>query len=222
MRVACILLKKTDSLLTLAEACLRFSPKVAMGDRCIFIEIGACKKLYSEKTFLMRAQILLKKFSAIGKVGIENDIPTARAMAQYNGFQKQQLPIEALSIYINPFQSVPDYEPTIETMQKLGIDSLQKLQKLPRRVLAFRFGKPVLLGLDQLDTANNLPWPIFTPSEKVIESLDISDQQIQDVERLSFVLKRILDRIVYRLKGQGKAISSLDITLSFEKMHPLR
>src|SRR6185312_14431277 len=100
MRVICIYIlgeaNKAENLEGLAEACLRLTPQVAIDKKFIFLEVGACKNLYSETSVQARIQILLKRFAMTARLAIADDIPTALALAQFQVASKEQLPVDAL------------------------------------------------------------------------------------------------------------------------------
>ena len=241
-RVACISLlgpPAAETLHSLAEACLRWTPQVALGERAIFLEIGGCQKLYSEKTFLLRLQALLKRFSISAQVCVAGDIPTALALAvfstkpsakssvQSSGARrpmvKEDLPIEALQIYASPFHSSNSLEKVISLMRSLGVSTLEDALALPRKALAARFGKEAVLALRYVDFAQSLPWPRFVPKEKIIEACEVDDSyMVRELEPVLFLLRGLTDRILLRLRGQGRLVTAFEVRVFQENYSTIK
>lgn len=218
MRVVCVRFDGQIDLQRFAESCFILSPQIALGHKWLFIEIGACRKLYSEQTMYGRLQVLLKKFNLRAQVSIANDIPTSLALATFGVQQKTLLPIEALAIYLDPFSEANETLKVPTLLRKLGISNLTEVLRIPRKSLGVRFGKDILFAVDRMESATHIPWPTFTPSNKLLETEEIDDAYyLIDLEPLSFLLKRILERTMLRLKGLGKLASVIEIRLTQEK-----
>ncbi len=215
--IAVILSEENDELLQrLAEASLRLSPQIATGDRCLFIEIGKIRKIYTEKTLLLRLQSFLKRFEIKNfKVGVGDDIPTARARAF---FQSTRLPIEALQIYATPFRTSSSLEKPILNLKRLGIDWLDEFAKIPATALASRFGKEGIYARHYLDQVRDIAWPFFQAKERISESDTLSEGAIiRDFEPLLFLLKKIVDRALARLFSQGKQAMQVRVRIHLDK-----
>jgi len=212
MRFACILLLPKDEVLqlSLAEACLRFSPEISLGSRTIILEIGKCRTLYSEELFIKRVQVLLKRFGLSAKVWIASDIPSSVAGAMYGRALPAFLPIEALYCYFSPFTFDLSLEPMVRALRKLGVETLAEFIQLPHHSIAKKFGKDGLLALHRYLHAHQVVWNRFQVSEKIIEQFNVeSHEALYDYDSISFFLKRILDRVVMRTCGLGQLISKM-------------
>ncbi len=220
MRVACVYLTQpSPAVLEFAEACLRLTPQVAIGERAIFLEIGGCEKLYSEKTFSLRIQALLKRFMVSARVALANDIPTALALAKYQAATsaalcREDLPIEALQLYASPFKQTDSLAKVIGLMRALGLRTLEDALVLPRKQLASRFGKEAILALHYVDFAQSLPWPRFAPRAKIIEASEVDDAYlVRELEPILFLLRGLVDRALLRLRGQGKLVTAFEVRI---------
>lgn len=215
--MAVILAEQNEELLQrLAEASLRLSPQIATGDRCLFIEVGKSQKIYTEKTLLLRLQSLLQRFEVKGfRVGVGDDIPTARARAF---FQSTRLPIEALQIYATPFRLSNSLEKPILNLKRLGIDWVDEFSKIPAVALASRFGKEGIYARHYLDQVRDIAWPFFQAKEKILESDTLNEGAIiRDFEPLLFLLKKIVDRALARLFSQGKQAMQVRVRIHLDK-----
>ncbi|MBI3544250.1 MAG: hypothetical protein HY075_13350 [Deltaproteobacteria bacterium] len=226
-RVACLLLKgKAVPILELAEACHRFSPQIAVRDKeAVFLEIGACRNLYSEQSLLMRLNVLAQRFGCFGQVGFADDAPTALALARFGVSSRDKLPLEALYDYASPFghddASYKKVMGLIVTMHMLGLSHLKDFAELPTKTLASRFGSHgVELSL-RLHNRAPFAWPRFTPAEKVSEKAELHELSelpiCTDLEPLLFVLKGLSDRTMARLRGRAQRLSTFNLTLDLEK-----
>jgi nucleotidyltransferase/DNA polymerase involved in DNA repair len=218
MRVVCILLKDDKDLKFLAEACLRFSPQIALGERWLFIEIGACSKLYSENYLYLRLQAILKKFAIPAKIEVGGDLPSVLCAALFNIRKKELFPIEAIPYFFNPFKYEKQFEKMVEVFHELGVRDFKKLTDIPANLLTSKFNKDLNLVLRQINDAKNIYWPRYVPEEIITESHEfLETQAISNLEPLTFVLKGLLERVVLRLRGQGQLVAKFKITLEQEK-----
>lgn len=216
MRVLCVLPLKPVKLASLAEACLVFTPQIAVGRDAVFFEIGASHRLFSEAECLRRLEGILAEFSVAARVGIGEDIPSTLAFARYGKTVKSELPIEALAEFLQPFHPEP-YEEA-ELFRRLGISTIGQLLALPRAELASRFGKRALFPLERVLTAHLVPWTRFVPEEKLAERLDFDcAAQIDTLEPVLFLVKGVLDRIFLRLRARRRKLVSFDLLLHFDK-----
>lgn len=225
-RVACMLLKSRAPIIELAEACYRFSPQIAVRDNeAIFLEIGACRNLYTEHSLLMRLGVLAHRFGLMAQVGFGDTVPAALTSARFAGYQRQKIPLEALHDYAGPFghdeETYGRVNSLIATMRMLGIETLEEFSRLPTKTLASRFGSA---GVELSHRVNNrlpLAWPRFKPAEKICEKAELHElsefPSCSSLEPLLFVIKNVADRAMARLRGRAQRLATLDILLDLEK-----
>jgi protein ImuB len=227
MRVLCIYflsgIEKNNSLEKIAEACLRFSPLIAIGQRAIFLEIGACRKLYTEESVSLRIQILMQRFLCQVQVAIADDIPTALAFAKYGVLDKSELPVESLKLYASPFRPQKHLDSVVLLLQRLGIYTLKDILAIPRNSIPSHLGKDTSLALQSIDNAKLMPWPQWKLVEKIFESENISEEfHILDMEPLLFLLRSMLDKILLRLKGRAELLSTVEICIEQEQFSTVK
>lgn len=198
----------------LAETCLQFSPQIACGDHWVFVEIGACLKIYSESHFLNELHKVLEQFKINARVEIANDLPTALASAIFKVRRKEHFPIEAIPYYFNPYLYDKQFEKIVSIFRDLGITNFKKLDEIPPGLLTSKFNKNLNLVMRQIDDARNIYWPRFAPEETITETYEFEETQaISNLEPLAFVLKGLLERICSRLLGQHLMIAKFEIKL---------
>jgi protein ImuB len=230
-RVACLLLTRIPAqgfdIQVFAEACYRFTPKITVrAQEGIFLDITGCQKLFSERGLLFRVQALARRFSLEVQIGFAEDAPTALAMARYQHFigynlDKYHLPLEALLDYASPFApSSKDVELTkkvfkiIEVNKKLGLKNVGDFLSLPIFSLASRFGKEGVEIRARISGKLEVGWPGFQIPELLIENEDV--EETVGLEPLLFVLKKLVDRSMARLRGLGKRASRIHLEFKLE------
>jgi protein ImuB len=115
-----------------------------------------------------------------------------------------------------PIRALPIDEASVAWMEKLGIQRVLDLQKLPMRGLSMRLGRvhaevAALLAGD--DAAPLNPYvPLDVPSDRV----DL-EYGIENTEALLFVAKMLCDRLALRLSGRAMAATALELELSLDR-----
>lgn len=216
MRVACVLLSSAVQLKILAEASLRLSPQVALGERWIFIEVAGCRHLYSEASCRLRLKALTERLGLSARITIADDPATALAAAFYPN--TKTFPIECLPLFANPFTGTSTMDKTVLVLKQLGIQTLEHLKTFPTHSLTPRFGKPLALALHHLQRGPTLPWPRFHLPEQITESMQLQeDCRLLDLEPVLFLLKNLVDQIVLRLRGRWQLAAGIELKLTTEK-----
>lgn len=224
MRVACVFIHGGETAITaFAEACLRFSPQIALREpNVVFIEIGRCKTLYSESSFLGRVRVLLERFKLKANVTIASDIPTALASARYAIGHQDLLPIAALSDYGDPFGVDEAGRKSIvkmaEAMERLGIKTIGQLKQVPASQFSSRFGGLGLYCRQRIDGGAAVMWPQWNPPEKFLERYEfMPSEQCMNLEPLLFHAKSLLDRVFSRLRGRLFRAERIRFWIELEK-----
>ncbi|MDZ4661172.1 MAG: hypothetical protein SGJ18_06080 [Pseudomonadota bacterium] len=226
MRVACLFFSKpsnTEALRAIGEACLRFTPQVAVTYEAVFLDISRSQRLYSEESLRLRLKRISEKFKLICQIRFADDAPTALALARYNKSTKAELPLEALSDFINPFMHDDSIERVVFTLLNLGVKTIGGFLHLPRHAWAARFGALGLHLEKRVRDASDLPWPLFELPQKIIERLDFSESELSgNLETLLFFLKNVIDRAMARLRGKGEIPSCIKLKLMQEKFSHIK
>ncbi len=213
----------------LAEACILFSPQVALGTDAVFAEVGASKKLFTEQEVIRRLQELLEVLEikaspgtgAQVRIGLANDAPTALAFARYGIRSRDALPVEALACYLSPFSPQPFAG--LEAFAKLGVLTIEDFMKIPRAEIPSRFGKAGLLAYERLLTASVTAWPRFTPPEKIFERVDFEcAAQIETFEPVLFLLKSAFQRLFLRLYSRRLKLAAFEVKFHLNKFSSAR
>jgi protein ImuB len=233
-RVACLWLpnagtRELTAIRELAEACLRFTPQVAVrGDEAVFLHIGACRQLFTEDWLLLRMRALAKRFGCpTPRIAIANDAPTALAMARFGEPDARKLPLEALADYASPFALDEETHKKsaliVRLLKELGLRTLEDFSKLPAGSLASRFGREGAELSREIEDNLKAPWPMFRVPEQVCEQTTLEDVEtlgaVAGLEPLFFVLKTVIDRAMARLRARGLRAARVDLTFTLERPH---
>lgn len=230
-RVICVFVRGANkSLQEFAEACFRFSPQVSVREgEAVFLEIGGSLHLFREETILARLSVLAQRFGIMPQLGVASDAPTALAMARFGFNKRELLPLASLLDYAMPFERDLEAEAKlkrmVETLQMLGLRSLEDFVRLPAKTITSRFGE---LGLEVSRRVYesflghlDLVWPRFHPAEMISERIDLFDggmlSPCAELEPLLFVIRGLADRVMARLRGRSLRLATLEIEASLEK-----
>lgn len=200
----------------LAEACILFSPQVALGSDAVFVEVGASRKLFTEQEVIRRLRELLEALEIAARIGLANDAPTALAFARYGLRSRDALPVEALACYLSPF--APQPFGGLEAFVKLGVLTLEDFQRIPRGEIPSRFGKAGLLAYERFLSAGVTAWPRFVPAEKIFERADFDcAAQIETFEPVLFLLKSAFQRLFLRLYARRLKLAAFEVKFHLNK-----
>ncbi|MBL7554699.1 MAG: hypothetical protein JNM24_02670 [Bdellovibrionaceae bacterium] len=222
MRIVCIKLPKHSDAQSIAEIFYRATPQIRLRhNEAIFLEVSKCQHLYSESTFIKRAQITLKRIGITAELSVADDISTALSLATFPVMNKDALPVDALIYYADPLAQYPEQHgrilKAIHLLKSLGIRTIADFLTIPSYDISPRFGPIVLLAYQRLLGQHEIPWNEFRPREVVEESHEFDlAYPPRDLEPVYFTLRPLLDRIYLRLRGRGQRVRQFNIILQQE------
>lgn len=227
-----------ETVLALAEACFRFSPKIAIRPgEAVFIDITGNQNLYTEEALIVRLLSLAGRFVESGewsRAAIAGSAPEALALARHRSRcvakagEALRLPISVLKDYAVPFgvrleSRLKDEERVhaaariAAVMAELGVTTLGGFAGLPENSLASRLGREGVEFQALVKSRLTLAWPGFHPRARVSESIPVDEGFGENVESLGFLLKTLLDRAMARLRGRAERAASVRIVLDLER-----
>jgi hypothetical protein len=227
---------------TLAEACLRFTPDLAIryadaDGRCaLFLEVSRCLAIYSEASLETRLLRFFREWKIPSDaVSLAKSTNLARAWLAASHRTKDteigKLPISAIEGAIDPLGHRAHERSKIrgmsETLFLLGIRTLGGLKKLPPDSAVSRFGglyEMALRNLGEMGQAEeHEAWERFKPTEKMLERIELDPAgPIWEIEPVLFHTKSLLDRLLRRAAGRGKALARLELRVECEKRKNVR
>lgn len=201
-----------ERLLTaLAEWCIRFTPVAAvdMPDGLI-LDVSGCPHLWGgEQPYLKDILTRLRDFGYDVRVAMADTIGVAWAIARYgkvtaiipSGKEIEALaPLPPAALRVEP-QSV-------DKLEKLGLYQLQSFIKMPRSALSRRFGKKILLRIDQaLGHTSEFIAPVqpLVPYQERLPSLE----PIRTGKGIEIALQKLLEELCKRLEGESKGVRKI-------------
>ncbi len=231
MKVACLYFTEKISLRPVAEVFLRLSPQISLGRSALFIEIEKCRRLYSEKGFLARCQVLLGRLQLSAQIAIAGDIAEAFVMAKHQCSAIDLLPLIALVDLADPFEKdlllQENVLKMIQSFKNLGVHSIEQFRLIPLPELVSRFGAISVLCMQKLRHEVATPWTFFRPEEIIFEKDYFPFFEFYgELEPLLFKLKEQLDRIFQRLWARQLRIQKMHVRIFCEtnsvNPHPFR
>ncbi len=224
MRVACLWFDQSVATKKLAESFLRFSPQICVrGERAIFIEIGKCRNLYSEASFVARAQILLRRNDCSARICIASDVTDSLTLSKYQVSNVDELPLSALIEFADPFDRDPILQKSVSNLiisfQDLGIKNLGHFKRIPPGQLVSRFGVIGRHCHSRVSFAEPISWPSWKPEEIIMERKEFPYfEYYGELEPILFELKSQLDKIFSRLFARGKRTTKIQVEIKCEKI----
>jgi protein ImuB len=190
-----------------AEWFIRYTPMVAVDPPDgLILDASGCAHLWGgEQQYLEDIISRLKNFGYDVNVAISSSIGTSWAIARFgrhsyiidNGDRTALLPLPAAALRLEA--------DTVDRLNKLGLRQVSQFINMPRTALRRRFGKHLLLRLDQaLGIEEEMIQPIQV-MEAYREWLPCLDP-IVTATGIEIALERLLDAICERLIKEGKGL----------------
>lgn len=190
----------------LADWCDRYTPLVALdGADGLFLDISGCAHLFGGESAMledMAARFRQQGFCA--RAGIASTVGAAWAAARFSNRRVVAAGEEENFLAPLPLAALR-LEPSVrESLESVGLRGAGAVMATPRAPLARRFGRPLLLRLDQalgrLDEAVSPRLP--TAPLSVERHLAEPVTQVEDIERLAKSLSQALKPDLER-RGEG-------------------
>ncbi|WCM26944.1 DNA polymerase Y family protein [Sphingomonas sp. QA11] len=198
-------------------AARRWSPIVALsGEDGLFIELTGTAHLFGgEERMARRIVRLLARLGVRARIAVADTTGAAWALARH-GRQPQDgvticppgtqhdaiapLPIAALRV-----------EPAaIELLKRLGVETIGQLAAMPRAPLARRFGKALVLRLDQAGGRIGEPLdPVVPPGH--IAVIQRFAEPIATAEAIEHWLAHLMPRLVTALAQAGRGARAIEL-----------
>ena len=195
------------ALVKCAEACERFSPRVAIEEavepESLLFDIGNLEHLWGSEARLVEQ---VKKFFTrrryLVRLGVADTVGAAWATAHFdeapadkNGTANEQSSFDIRhSSFTLPVESLRISEEVAELLQELGIETIEQLKALPREGLASRFGEKLLLRMDQLTGAGRELIEPRRPSA-ALEASYVLEEPTADRAVLVYVLRQLVEQL---------------------------
>lgn len=228
MNVACLYFHQDTAVDKVAEIFLRYSPQIALRSReAVFIEIGKCHHLFSAQDFLHEARQVLETYHYHATVQIADQVTSALALARYKTSGIDQLPLEALLDFADPFYRDEGLRhitlQMIDSFQDLGVKNLGAFKKIPVGQLSARFGVVGRFCHLRVQQSDFISWPLWQPAEIILERKEFPYFEFYgELDPILFELKIQIDRLFARLSARQKRVTGLEVRIECERnsAHP--
>ena len=205
------------SLTALAHWCIGYSPIVAANPPDgIWIDVAGAAHLFGGEEKLVTDLVMRLRSQNIRADACVADAPgTAWGIVRY-GSQVIVPPgrsIEAVEGLPLPALRLP--QATVEALHRLGIERIGQLAAMPRAPIVRRFGKEVLLRLDQAFGHVVEPLNPLMPKDVPVRRVTFAEP-IGRLEDLQSVVRRLADRLCRDLERASLGIRRLDLV--FERI----
>ncbi|MDN3518825.1 DNA polymerase Y family protein [Aquisalimonas lutea] len=141
----------------------------------------------------------------LARAGDSSPVETPRALRE----RLAQLPCHVLELL--PGQ--------LHALQGLGLHTLADCLQLPRRDLARRFGRPLLLQLEHALGERPDPRPAHQPASRFDRYLELP-AEAGDIQSLGFALQRILRELAGLLRAREGGVQKLALELHHRRQAP--
>lgn len=192
----------------LGHWCIRYSPAVAIDlPEGLILDASGCAHLWGgEEAYLHDLTTRLHSFGYEARVAMADNIGTAWAMARFGESGTPVPPGQsAAAIAKLPAAALRIPEALADKLLKLGLRQVGLFMGMQRSVLRRRFGKELLLRLDQaLGLAPEMPlW--LQPIEPYQERLPCLDA-IRTAVGIELAIQKLLTALCDRLRKEGKGL----------------
>lgn len=191
--------------------CIRYTP-IAANDapNGLILDVSGCAHLWeSEEKYLKEIVNKLKGFGYHVRAALADTIAAAWAISRYGKIKtiiKPNEQTEAL-LPLTPAALRLDID-ILERLEKLGLNKISDFINMQGSALRRRFGKQLLLRLDQaLGNKEEIIQPLV-PLEPYNERLPCLEP-IQTVTGIEIALQKLLEALCKRLQKEGKGLRAV-------------
>ena len=210
--------REQQALATLAQRLLHLTPQVCLWpEDALLLEIGGCLKLFRGLSPLLaaaRADLLSAGYEhalALGHTPLAALHGSLLPAPQRPGYDPEQ-PLSGdhclAALATLPLAQIRRPQKEIDSLQTPGFKTLGELLALPRAALGKRFGKGLLVWLEQLTGERPQPLKPVLPREQFHEQLEFTEA-LHSVEALLFPMQRLLGDLMRFLQRRQCEVRAL-------------
>ncbi|NCD71228.1 Y-family DNA polymerase [Mucilaginibacter agri] len=188
--------------------CIRYTPIIALDlPDGLILDISGCAHLWDgEHAYLSEIVSRLQSKGYHARAAIADTIGAAWAIARFGHgapiVKSNELRTNLLSLPANALRLDPV---VLERLQKLGLRTVKSFISMPRSALRRRFGKELLLRVDQALGEEDEPLQLIKPVEPYQERLPCMEP-IRTATGIEIAIQRLLENLCQRLQEEGKGL----------------
>jgi len=211
--------KERQELAKVAEALGRVSPRISMEEPdAILADITSTSHLFQGRGGMeMAVRTTLEQIGYQARSVIAHGPDTAWALAAFGKeVWREYLPGEDVrALAFLPLEALRPPEAAVAHLESVGIHRVGQLLEFPVETLNRRFGSEGRRILRLAQGVDERVLECLRPSIPLLEEERIEEGCFA-LEPLSFVLKRILDRLEARMRGRSQAALSMELVLGLD------
>ncbi len=200
------------ALVKCAEACERFSPRVAIEEvaepESLLLDVGNLEHLWgSEARLVGQVKKFFTRRGYLVRLGVADTVGAAWAATHFDEALTNNMEgageSSKHSSFILPVESLRISEEAAGLLQELGIETVDQLKALPREGLVSRFGEKLLLRLDQLTGAGRELIEPRRPSA-ALEASHVLEEPTADRTVLLYVFEQLVEQLAGQLTSRDQ------------------
>jgi protein ImuB len=208
--------RDAKALTALARWMMRFSPLVCptFDDHSIFLDVTGCGRVFGGLDQILRqVSGTMRRWRLTARSAIAPNPGAAWALAQFgvsNHILVDQTADLAAVLAPFPVTALRIDSECATALRHLGIETIGQLAALPRSALPARFGRQLLLRLDQ--AMGRIPEPLdFLEHQSPIRVREDFEGAISAAESLRAVLEKLIDRVISELTDLGSGARRMEV-----------
>ena len=198
----------------IAEWCDRYTPLVALDNEGgLFLDITGCSHLFGGESQLVEDLLWrLERQGFAARATIADTPGAAWAIARYGSGHIVPPACQKEAIYPLPISALRIDSGTVDSLQRVGLKTVNCIASLPRAPLATRFGSHLLRRLDQAlgredeVISPRIPVPELSSEKRFADAITQQD----DIERIIHILAQNLGN---RFEARGVGARRLRLKL---------
>jgi len=199
------------------RAARRWSPIVALsGEDGLFVELTGTAHLFGGEDRMMRRIVrLLARMGVRVRIAVADTAGAAWALARYAGEPRGGVTIcppgaQDAALASLPVIALRAEEGAIELLKRLGVETIGQLAAMPRGPLARRFGKALVMRLDQASGRIGEPLHPVVPPEPIAVVQRFAEP-IATAEAIEHWLGQLMPRLVTALAEAGLGARAIEL-----------
>ncbi len=193
-----------DAAAALGWWALRFTPRVALQQQVVLLEVSSSERLFGGRRQLITRLLAAQRPVAHLAMAQADTALLALARLQLDGADRRQPPDQM------PLHTLMDARPHLATLERLGCQVWGDLRALPRGGVVRRFGAPLLDALDRAYGRRPEAYSWLVLPEVFDLPLELQ-AQVEAAPALLFAARRLLAQLQVWLQARQRGVLALEL-----------